>query len=32
LTSAARQRKTERYCVVMQTLATAPPITVGRRP
>src|SRR6476469_4395455 len=29
---AALRRKTERYCVVMQTLTTAPPITVGWRP
>jgi uncharacterized OsmC-like protein len=28
----ALQRKTERYCVVMQTLMKAPPITVGWRP
>jgi uncharacterized OsmC-like protein len=28
----ALQRKTERYCVVMQTLMTAPPITVGWGP
>ena len=29
---AALRRKTERYCVVLQTLTTAPPITVGWRP
>src|SRR6476661_7808955 len=28
----ALQRKTERYCVVMQTLTTAPPIAVGWQP
>src|SRR3954447_25371178 len=29
---AALQRKTERYCVVLQTLTTPPPITVGWGP
>ncbi|HVI17904.1 MAG TPA: OsmC family protein [Gaiellales bacterium] len=29
---AALQRKTERYCVVMQTLEAAPPVTVGWGP
>jgi uncharacterized OsmC-like protein len=28
----ALQRKTERYCVVMQTLRTAPPIAIGWEP
>jgi uncharacterized OsmC-like protein len=28
----ALRRKTERYCVVMQTLTTAPPIAVGWEP
>jgi uncharacterized OsmC-like protein len=29
---AALQRKTERYCVVMQTLTTAPPVAVRWQP
>jgi uncharacterized OsmC-like protein len=28
----ALRRKTERYCVVLQTLATAPPVAVGWEP